>query len=259
MDLANISADSFNFSLILDIIVLLVLIFSVGIAFLRGFVREVLTIAGLIGGIICAFMFAPSLEAPVASMFGVSEKSAENLIGPIPNEFVVKGVAYGGVMLSVVIILSILSYYLSKKLKDTGLGPIDRTLGVFFGLARAVLVLGFLYLPLYLMVGTEKRAEIFPKSISRVYVEWSAAGVEGILPKDVLPKKVQGKTESELATFTREKLQEIDVLKDSAPKALKTIDGYSEDNRDKLDDLIKSQNINSNRTAPEEEGAPLNE
>jgi len=258
MDLANISADSFNFSLILDVIVLLVMIFSVGIAFLRGFVREVLTIAGLIGGIICAIIFAPSLEAPIAGMFGVSDKSAENLIGPIPNEFIVKGVAYGGVMLSVVIILSVLSYFLSKKLKDTGLGPIDRTLGVFFGLARAVLVLGFLYLPLYLMVGTEKRTEIFPKSMSRVYVEWSAAGVESLLPKDVLPKKIQGKTESELASFTREKLQEIDVLKDSAPKALKSDAGYSDDSRDKLDDLIKSQGLDSSPAAPEN-GAPLNE
>jgi membrane protein required for colicin V production len=257
MDLANISADSFNFSIILDIIVLLVLIFSVGIAFLRGFVREVLTIAGLIGGIICAFMFAPSLEAPVANMLGVSAKSADNLIGPIPNEFIVKGVAYGGVMLSVVIILSVLSYFLSKKLKDTGLGPIDRTLGVFFGLARAVLVLGFLYLPLYLMISAEKRAEIFPKSISRVYVEWSAAGVEGILPKDVLPKKIQGKTESQLATFTREKLQEIDVLKDSAPKALKPDAGYSDDSRDKLDDLIKSQGMSESH--PAQDGASLNE
>jgi membrane protein required for colicin V production len=257
MDLTNLSADSFNFSIIMDIIVLLVLIFSVGIAFLRGFVREVLTIAGLIGGIICAIIFAPSLEAPVANMLGVSAKDAENFIGPIPNEFVVKGIAYGGVMLTVVIILSIFSYFLSKKLKDTGLGPIDRTLGVFFGLARAVLVLGFLYLPLYLMIAPEKRAELFPKSISRVYVEWSAAGVEGILPKNVLPKKIQENTESQLATFTREKLQEIDVLKDSAPKVLKPDAGYSEDNRDQLDDLIKAQERNANSSA--QEGAPLNE
>jgi membrane protein required for colicin V production len=258
MDLSNISADSFNFSLILDIIVLLVLIFSVGIAFLRGFVREVLTIAGLIGGIICAFVFAPDLEAPVANMLGVSADNTENLIGPIPNAFVVKGIAYGGVMLSVIIILSIFSYFLSKKLKDTGLGPIDRTLGVFFGLARAVLVLGFLYLPLYLMEDTEKRTDIFPKSISRVYVEWSAAGVESLLPQDVLPQKASGKTESELASFTREKLQEIDVLKDSGPRTLRPDAGYSEDNRDKLDELINSQRLDNNRTPPTD-GESFNE
>jgi membrane protein required for colicin V production len=242
MDLSNISADSINLSLILDIIVVLVLLFSIGIAFLRGFLREVLTIASLIGGAIGAFIFGPLLKEPVASMLGVDKEGAENLIGPIPNEFVVGAVAYGGIMLSIVIVLSVVSYYLSKKLKDTGLGPIDRTLGVFFGLARAVLVLGFLYLPLYLMLEADKRAELFPTAFSRVYVEWSAAGVEGLLPENILPEEDSDKKESELASFTREKLQEIDVLKETLPKVLKTDSGYNEKSRDQLDNLIQREN-----------------
>ncbi|MEC7576418.1 MAG: CvpA family protein, partial [Pseudomonadota bacterium] len=144
MDLNSLSLDNLNLSLGLDIIVGLVLLFSVGIAFLRGFVREVLTITGLIGGIFCALLFGGALEPSVAGMLGVSSEKAEKLISPIPNDFLVKAISYGGIFISVVIGLSIVSYFISKKLKDTGMGPIDRTLGVFFGLARAVLVLGFL-------------------------------------------------------------------------------------------------------------------
>lgn len=246
MDLTSLSPDSFNFSLILDGIVGLVLLFSVGIAFLRGFVREVLTIAGLIGGIICAFLFGASIEPSVANMLGVSADDAEKLISPIPNDFIVKGLAYGGIMLAVVIVLSVASFFISKKLKDTGLGPIDRTLGVFFGLARAVLVLGFLYLPFYLTLESSKRDEIFSKSISHVYVEWSAAGVKTLLPENLVPEKVKQQSQSELANFTREKLQEIDVLKDTQPKALKTDQGYEDQSRNDLDALIERQGGNYN-------------
>lgn len=243
MDLSNFSLENLNLSMIMDVVVALILLFSVGIAFFRGFVREVLTIAGLIGGIGCAFLFGASLEEPVAQMIGVnlSDASAKKIINPIPNDFIVKGIAYGGIMLSVVIVLSIASFFISKKLKDTGLGPVDRTLGVFFGLARAVLVIGFLYLPLFLMLETKKREELFPSAVSRVYVEWSAAGVEGLLPKDVVPEKLKAKNDTELAKFTREKLQEIDVLKNTAPQALKTEAGYSPVNRDKLDSLIERE------------------
>ena len=171
----------------------------------------------------------------------IADENAKKLISPIPNSIIVKGIAYGGIMLTVVAVLSVASFFISKKLKDTGLGPIDRTLGVFFGLARAVLVLGFLYLPLYLMMDAEKREELFPSAVSRVYVEWSAAGVEGLLPKNVVPEKLKAKSETELATFTREKLKEIDVLKDTAPKALKVDEGYNTENRNDLDALIERE------------------
>ncbi|MAH05430.1 MAG: hypothetical protein CL561_07715 [Alphaproteobacteria bacterium] len=238
MDLSSLSLDNLNLSLGLDIIVGLVLLFSVGIAFLRGFVREVLTITGLIGGIFCALLFGGALEPSIAGMLGVSSEKAEKLISPIPNDFLVKAISYGGIFISVVIGLSIVSYFISKKLKDTGMGPIDRTLGVFFGLARAVLVLGFLYLPLYLMMSSEKREELFDKSISHVYVEWSAAGVKTLLPENLLPQKKSDEDKSDLANFTREKLKEIDVLKSTAPKALDKDAGYNDTSRDDLDALI---------------------
>lgn len=246
MDLSTVSLDNLNMSLGLDIIVGLVLLFSVGIAFLRGFVREVLTIAGLIGGVFAALLFGSVLSPAVASMLGVSSTKAENLIGPIPNEFLVKAIAYGGIFITVVIALSIVSYFLSKKLKDTGMGPIDRTLGVFFGLARAVLVLGFLYLPLYLMMSNDKREEYFGKAVSHVYVEWSAAGVKAVLPEKFLPAPQNKDGETDLAEFTREKLKEIEVLKSTEPKALEKNRGYEDTARDKLDALIAREGGNLN-------------
>lgn len=246
MDLSTLSLDNLNLSLGLDIIVGLVLLFSVGIAFLRGFVREVLTIAGLIGGAFAALLFGGVLSPAVASMLGVSSEKAENLIGPIPNEFLVKAISYGGIFIAVVIALSIVSYFLSKKLKDTGMGPIDRTLGVFFGLARAVLVLGFLYLPLYLMMSNDKREEYFGKAVSHVYVEWSAAGVKAVLPEKFLPAPQNKDGETDLAEFTREKLKEIDVLKSTEPKALEKDGGYEDTARDKLDALIAREGGNLN-------------
>ena len=46
---------------------------------------------------------------------------------------------------------------LSGAVNAMGLGPVDRSLGVFFGVARALLLLGLVYLPFHLLLDDDAR------------------------------------------------------------------------------------------------------
>ena len=59
--------------MIVDILVLAVLLISALIAFLRGFIREVLTITGVVGGLAAAYFGGPLLAPLMRGWLGVQE------------------------------------------------------------------------------------------------------------------------------------------------------------------------------------------
>ena len=65
----------------------------------------------------------------------------------IPDEVVAEGAAYLAVFLLIFLILSVLGHFLSKGAQAIGLGPVDRSFGVIFGLIRGALLIIVLYLP----------------------------------------------------------------------------------------------------------------
>src|SRR6202012_2853378 len=54
--------------------------------------------------------------------------------------------AYAGVFLGVFIPLSFMSYRFSETVKNSPIGPLDRALGVAFGVVRGLVVIGLAYL-----------------------------------------------------------------------------------------------------------------
>ena len=63
--------------MIIDIIVGAVVIVSAIISFLRGFIREVLTIAGVVGGLAAAYFMGPMLTPTFKDWFGVDPEAEE--------------------------------------------------------------------------------------------------------------------------------------------------------------------------------------
>ena len=139
--------------MIIDVIVLLVLIASVLIAFLRGFIREILTIIGIIGGMAAAYFTGPMLAPTMRGWLGVKEavegEEQAKLFDLIPYIYVADALAYGAIFIVFVVILSFLSHFLAEFVSKIGLGALDRTLGVIFGIVRGVLLVGIIYLPVY--------------------------------------------------------------------------------------------------------------
>lgn len=217
--------------MILDIVVLAALLVSCVIAFFRGFIREILTILGVLGGTLAALFLGPHLSPTVLGWFG-SKESDERLFGFIPYELAADIIAYGLVFLIVVIILSVISHYLAKGAKAAGLGALDRSFGVLFGIARAAVFLALMYLPAYTLVEKEQRDEWFQGSKTHFYVEALAGWMAALLPQSVSDdiEKQAEQAADIMARETREKLQEIDVL-----------------NRDNLEEELKKKLEEQNR------------
>jgi membrane protein required for colicin V production len=120
----------------LDIIVVIVLVLSAGFAYMRGFVREVLSIVAWLGAAVIAFFGYPHI-AP--------------LIGFLPPGAIRNGAAGAAIFIVALIVLSIITGTVAHRVSQSGLSSIDRVFGLLFGLARgAVLVcLGYIALTWY--------------------------------------------------------------------------------------------------------------
>ncbi len=224
--------------MIFDIIVIAVLLISAIIAFLRGFIREALTILGVLGGLVAAYTSAPQLSVYVRGWLGVKDGlEPELLFGIIPRTLVADILAYGGIFIVVVILLSIVSHFLAEAVKNMGLGAIDRTFGVVFGIIRGVILLGLLYLPVHLLVDEETKNTWFADSRAHFYLEQSSEVISVFLPKTVVAKLHDDTKKIKETLSAREKLQKIDVLRKNEDRD-ESNGGYSDKFRGDMDELF---------------------
>lgn len=231
--------------MIIDIVAALVVLASALISFMRGFIREVLTIAGVVGGILAAVFIGPALAPTVRLWFGVVDgQETKKLFDMIPMEIVADATTYGVIFIGVVIILSVLSHVMSGAARAVGLGPVDRTLGVLFGVARGLLLLGVVYLPFHVWMGENEKEKLFKDSQSHYFIEQISAAMAQYLPESDDVKKQVDDTTTDLI---KQKLEAQHLLggdkkeegKEDQP-ALKPEDGkgYQDEQREKLDKLF---------------------
>jgi membrane protein required for colicin V production len=120
---------SFSF---IDFLVVLVIVVSAGYAAWRGFMSETLSIFAWAAAAFCTLYFGPWL-VPLAR-------------GLIATPWLASVAAYAGVFLVVFIPLSFMSYRFSETVKHSPIGPLDRALGIAFGVVRGLVIVGLAYL-----------------------------------------------------------------------------------------------------------------
>jgi len=111
----------------LDYAILGVLAVSVVWGIWRGFIREVISLAGWV----LAFLAANAVAGPLGDALPTSISSPEVRVL----------VAFLVVFIFTLSIATVAGMLLSRLLKAAGLGGLDRTLGGLFGLARGVVIL----------------------------------------------------------------------------------------------------------------------
>ena len=240
--------------MIVDIFVLVVVLISVVIAFLRGFIREILTIFGIIGGIIASYVGGPLLIPHMRGWMGVTEDGDSGKFLDILSYALLADIlSYAAVFITFVIILSIISHFIAESVKNMGLGALDRTLGVVFGVVRAAVVLGLMYMPFYYLAGDEQKKSWFGESKSHVYLEISSSFIDKFIPRDMSDDMQDGmETAAKGVSDTRKKLEDMDVLKSKgeelsgqAKEMMKNTEGYSEEFRESMDSLVEQGLDNS--------------
>ncbi|MEM1236292.1 MAG: CvpA family protein [Pseudomonadota bacterium] len=127
--------DSFT---LIDGIVAALIVVSALLAYSRGLLREVMSIAGWVAAAVIAFLFfEPAI--PLVSQLPY----ADRIIGSSCELGVVAG--FGAVFIVALIVVSIFTPLLSSLIQRSFLGAVDQALGFLFGVARGVLLVAIAF------------------------------------------------------------------------------------------------------------------
>ena len=118
---------------VVDLGVAVVLLLSAGLAFVRGFVKEVLGVAGWVGAAFATLYLLPLVE-PLAKQY---------IPMPAPVPKITAAVA---TFLVALVLFSFLAHALARRVRDSTLNALDRSLGFLFGLLRGAVVVCIAYL-----------------------------------------------------------------------------------------------------------------
>lgn len=160
----------------LDITALLIVLVSAVLAFMRGFVHEVLAIGGWVGAALVA-LFGLPMASPIARQY-------------ITVSWAADAAAAGVLFLGALIFFSILTSMISKRVKSSSLSALDRSLGVLFGIARGAVIIAFGFIVLTWLYPTEDdRPTWVTETRSLPLMESSANLLRSIAPADLLAEE----------------------------------------------------------------------
>ncbi|RKW18990.1 MAG: CvpA family protein [Cardiobacterium sp.] len=141
------------------------------VGLMRGFLKEVLSLIAWGAALYAAWLFAQ----PVAETY-VSKFLSDSYIAYIA--------AFGGIFIGVLFLIGVVNLLISQVLKATGLGFLDRLLGLILGTVRGVLIGALIIFGLKFMVGTPNQLPMWRDSTLAPYFESMATwGYEQLSPK----------------------------------------------------------------------------
>jgi membrane protein required for colicin V production len=155
---------------LLDILLLVVMLISGLLAMIRGFMREILSIAAWIAAAV-ATLYLYSRLLPVAK-------------GYFNNDMVAAGAVIGGVFLGTLLIVSIITVRVSDMILDSRIGALDRTLGFLFGLGRGLIIVVVAYLFFDWLVPQKSQPTWVTDAKSRVVLASTGDWIKSMLPED---------------------------------------------------------------------------
>lgn len=234
----------------LDVIILIVVGISALIALSRGLVKEVLSIIGWVLGTVAIIYLLPVLT-------------------PFAKIYIESGWLAGVVTSLFILILFLIVWILSTgkiigKIRRSKLSNIDRILGLFFGIARAFLLIVLFYILISWMIPVEKQSDVLRQSKYFQIAGSFAKPLEELIPESTLKiirektKKVGAEAEKNMEKEEKERIKPQEEKRDEAdelfeklaqpqikkPEVVGTIsesfDGYKESERSNLDRLIEN-------------------
>ncbi|UWQ97066.1 CvpA family protein [Rhodobacteraceae bacterium M385] len=154
-----------------------VIVISAILAYARGFIREVMSIAGWVAAAVVAFIFAPNAlplisEIPVLGDF-IGESRELGILAAFAIVFVVA-----------LVVVSIFTPLFSTVVQRSALGGLDAGLGFLFGVARGVLLVVVALIAYDRIVGDEPIPAISESRSAAVFANMQSK-IEAQIPTDV--------------------------------------------------------------------------
>ncbi len=210
---------------IADIVIIVAVLVSAFLAYARGFVHETLSVAGWIGaGFITIYAF------PQAQIY------ARDLI---PIELAADLAAGVSVFVISLAILSLLTRAVSKRVQDSALNALDRSLGFLFGLARGAVLISLLYVGIEWMMPPADQPAWLRSARTMPLIEAGANWLRGLIPEEAA---AAGTRAGERANTLIENQKVIEDLMSPEPKGGETesLEGYGKKIRTEMQRLIDS-------------------
>jgi membrane protein required for colicin V production len=155
----------------LDLAIIAVIALSAVFAFARGFVREALSIIAWVG-------------AAVVTLYGfdrVYAYTARFVTSPLLADLI----AGAGLFVVSLIVLTILTGYIARFVEGSSLSPIDRTLGLIFGLGRGLVLVSLAYLVVDISLPQNDRPTWIKEAKSERFLAKGADLLRGTLPESL--------------------------------------------------------------------------
>ncbi len=238
----------------LDVIILIVIAISALIALSRGLIKEVLSIIGWVLGIAAIVYLLPILT-PFAKLY-------------IESGWLAGIVTSLCILILFLIIWIMFTSKIIGKIRKSKLNGIDRFLGLFFGIARACLLIILFNIMVTWMIPEENQSEVFTESRYFQIAGNFAKPIEDLIPESTLQiirdktrqvgdeaEKKQQEIKEKQKTAIKEKVSDdseelfnrlaqpkVKAHKKEQPSESKKEDthGYKESERDNLDRLIEN-------------------
>jgi membrane protein required for colicin V production len=155
---------------LLDLILLVVMLISGLLAMIRGFIREVLSIAAWALAAVAAIYAYAKLLPMAKPSFG--------------SDIVAAAVVVGGAFLLTLLIVSIITVRVSDMILDSRVGALDRTLGFVFGLARGLVIVVVAFLFFSWLVPERGQPDWVRDAKSKVVLQGTGQWLMSMLPDD---------------------------------------------------------------------------
>jgi membrane protein required for colicin V production len=154
-----------------DVVIVVILVISGLLAYFRGLVREVLSLATWIGAALAAgygFSYAQPYVRELIAIKAVAD--------------IVTGVT---LFVAALVILTLLNHTISSRVKESALGTLDRGLGFLFGLLRGALLVSVAYIAAAWFWTENELSPYITEARTIPYVQQGANLLRQVVPKDM--------------------------------------------------------------------------
>ncbi len=171
----------------------------------------IILISGLLG-----MMLGVTMEILTIMAFGLAvliALVALPFLRPLTADYLPAGVLQDGTLILVVFFLAlipiwILFYRLARGIAESGLGPLDKSFGFLFGVARAFLIFGLLFLVATQFVWTDKRPDWLTQGRMTPIIEATADILGDLFLGDI----VNGPADDQEKGYTPEQIRDKENL-----------------------------------------------
>jgi membrane protein required for colicin V production len=155
---------------ILDGILIIIMLVSALLAMIRGFTREVFSIASWVAAALVTYLYWEDLLPFVQEYIADKNLSL--------------GVTVAGLFFLTLIIVSLITMRISDLILDSRAGPLDRTLGFIFGAGRGLLLVVIAVLFLNFFIAPDRQPVWIAEAKSKPWLDSIGSDLLNRLPED---------------------------------------------------------------------------